>query len=99
MIDQMIAGTPVACDIFTASVGTLGLNGDERKRTVFRSSKAFSTHCTANMLTTNVATRGEAKRATMNNPITSAIPATNVNGILESELHPAINGLTKPNMR
>ena len=36
-VNQKIAGTPVACDMFTASVGTVGPNGFERKKTVFRS--------------------------------------------------------------
>src|SRR5437870_13607703 len=91
---QAIAGIPVALYMFTASVGTDGANGDERKKTVFKSSSAFSTHCTASRLTTKVATAGDAKRATATRPIAKATPAKSVKGIPLSELHdPAMIGL------
>ena len=41
---QTTAGMPVAAAMFTASVGALGAKGDERKKTVFRSRRAFRTH-------------------------------------------------------
>src|SRR5215510_10868469 len=63
-VAQMNAGTPVAFAMFRASVGTVAAKGEDRKKTVFRSSSAFKTHCTASRLTTKVATRAEAKRAT-----------------------------------
>ena len=44
MIVHMTAGTPVALAMLVASVGAAGANGDERKKTVFRSSRAFRTH-------------------------------------------------------
>src|SRR6185503_142759 len=70
---QKIAGTPVVLAIFTASVGTVAANGDDRKKTVFRSSNAFKTHCTAKRLTTKVATRADAKRATAKSPLSEAL--------------------------
>src|SRR5215471_17685393 len=78
--DQNSAGIPVALAMLSASVGTVAANGEERKKTVFRSSRAFSTHCTARKLTRKVATRAEAKRATANNPADISTPATSVNG-------------------
>src|SRR2546423_13317842 len=44
---QNIAGIPVAFAMFSASVGTVAANGEDRKKNVFRSSSAFKTHCTA----------------------------------------------------
>ena len=83
--------------MFTASVGTLAANGDERKNTVFKSSKALRTHCTANRLTTKVAIRGRANRATAHKLIVKAKPANKVNGMPLTELHdPAMSGLTMP---
>src|ERR1041385_5121757 len=73
--DQNKAGMPVAFAIFRASVGTVVTNGDERKKTVLRSSSAFSTHCTARKLTKKVATRADANRATTNNPAERIRPA------------------------
>src|SRR5437016_631603 len=91
---QNIAGIPVAFAIFSASVGTVVANGEDRKNTVFRSSKAFSTHCTANKLTRKVATFAEAKRATANKPSDSKPPASNVKGtpLTEPDV-PLITGL------
>src|SRR5213594_1992775 len=83
--------------MLTASVGTLGPNGDERKKTVFRSSSALSTHCTASKLTTNVATLKLANLATRNSPTDRAIQANNVNGTPLSEFHELEKiGLNKP---
>src|SRR5881227_2171406 len=91
---QNIAGIPVAFAIFSASVGTVAANGEDRKNTVFRSSRAFKTHCTASKLTRKVATFAEAKRATANKPTDSKPPASNVNGSPLSEPHvPLITGL------
>ena len=94
-VAQTNAGTPVAFAMFTASVDAPGAKGDERKSTVFRSSKAFKTHCTARKLTKNVANLGRAKRATATNPAESNTPAAKVKGI------PAIGppdqiGINKP---
>ena len=83
--------------MFSASVGTVVANGDEGKNTVFRSSKAFKTHCTARKLTRKVATRAEANRATANNPTDISTPASNVKGRPPSEPQvPATKGLTTP---
>src|SRR5437879_13499271 len=86
-IVQMIAGMPVALAMFTASVGTEGANGDERKKTFFRSSRAFKMHCTARKLTMKVAMRGLPNRAMRNNAPAKAMPAKRVNGIPVSEPH------------
>src|ERR1041385_7558102 len=67
---QNIAGIPVALAIFSASVGTVVAKGEDRKNTVFRSSRAFKTHCTASKLTRKLATFAGAKRATANKPKT-----------------------------
>src|SRR5437667_6808916 len=93
-MDQRIAGMPVALAMFKASVGTLGANGDERKKTVFRSSSAFKTHCTARKLTKKVAKRGLAKRASATRPTESSVPAISVNGIPENA--PDQTGLNSP---
>src|SRR5439155_15719696 len=91
---QMTAGMPVALYTFVASVGTAGAKGDERKKTVFKSSSAYSTHCTASRLNTKVATRALVNRATATSPTARAMPAKKVNGIPVSELHdPATIGL------
>src|SRR5438105_1863035 len=84
---QRIAGTPVAFAMFTASVGTLAAKGEDRKKTVFKSSSAFSTHCTASRLTTKVATRALANRATANSPMESSTQATSVKGSPAREPH------------
>src|ERR1700738_2448458 len=97
MMVHITAGRPVALAIFAASVGTVGPNGDERKKTVFRSSKAFRTHWTASRLKTKVATRALANLATATRPAARAMPAKNVNGIPVSELHdPDTIGLKSP---
>src|ERR1051325_1116027 len=59
---QNIAGMPVAWPIFSASVGTVVAKGEDRKNTVFKSSSAFKTHCTASRLTRKLATFADAKR-------------------------------------
>ena len=41
---QTNAGMPVVFAMFTASVGTVGAKGEDMKKIVFRSSRAFSTH-------------------------------------------------------
>src|ERR1700704_6533213 len=98
MMVHRTAGMPVAAAMFAASVGTAGANGDDRKKTVFKSSRAFSTHCTAKRLNTNVATPALAKRATANNPTASAMPAKKVKEIPDSELQdPATIGVMNPN--
>src|SRR2546421_2060080 len=90
---QNIAGIPVAFAIFSASVGTVAANGDDRKNTVFRSSRAFKTHCTASRLTRKVATFAEANRATANRPTDKRPPASRVNGIPPTDPQvPLING-------
>src|SRR4051812_30637121 len=97
--DQNSAGIPVAFAIFTASVGTVVTNSDERKKTVLRSSNAFSTHWTARKLTKKVATRADAKRATANNPAEIIRPAASVNGRPPSVPQvPAMIGFTTPKM-
>src|ERR1051326_452883 len=97
MIAQIIAGTPVAFAMLTASVGTVAANGDERKKTFFRSKSAFKMHWTARKLTMKVAMRGLPKRATRNSAPAKAMPANSVNGIPVSEPHDAaIIGLKKP---
>src|SRR2546430_17230760 len=96
-IDQTIAGTPVAFAMFSASVGTVVANGDERKKTVFKSSRAFKTHWTARKLTRKVATRAEANRATAKRPTDISTPASKVKGSPLSEPQvPAMTGLTTP---
>src|SRR5207302_5024813 len=96
-IVHMIAGMPVALAMFTASVGTAGANGDERKKTFFRSSKAFKMHCIARKLTMKVAMRGLPNRATRNKAPAKTMPAKSVNGIPGSEPHdPATIGLKSP---
>ena len=83
--------------MFTASVGTLGAKGDERKKTVVRSSKAFRTHCTASRLTKNMANFGLVNLATANSPSDNTTPASSVKGTPESvPAVPAINGLINP---
>src|SRR5580765_6839948 len=95
--DQNSAGIPVALAMFKASVGTVVAKGVDRKKTFFRSSKAFSTHCTARRLTRKVATRAEANRATANRPADKSTPAINVKGRPLNEAHvPANIGLTTP---
>src|SRR4029077_18502091 len=94
---QNIAGIPVAFAMFSASVGTVVAKGEDRKNTVFRSSRAFRTHCTASKLTRKVATFAEAKRATASKPTDSRPPASNVKGRPPSEPHvPLIRGLMTP---
>src|SRR5436853_1082431 len=94
---QNIAGIPVAFAMFSASVGTVAAKGDDRKNTVFRSSRAFKTHCTASKLTRKVATFADAKRATANKPTDNRPPANNVNGTPLTEPHvPLIKGLMTP---
>src|SRR5213079_1070813 len=96
-VAQIRAGMPVAFAMLSASVGTVAANGDDRKKTVFRSSKAFKTHCTAKRLTTKEATRAEAKRATANRPIDKSTPANRVKGSPLSESQaPANKGFTTP---
>src|SRR5215813_12862711 len=82
---QKIAGTPVALYMLTASFGTAGANGDERKKTVFRSSSAFRMHCTAIMLTMKSATRSEVHRPIAYRPSESTTPAIKVNGTLHHD--------------
>src|SRR5688572_15385621 len=93
--DQKIAGMPVAFAIFMASVGTEGANGDDRKKTVLRSSRALRIHCTARKLTKNVATRELARRATATRPNVSKVPASRVKGIPDQPI-PDITGLKSP---
>src|SRR5438552_8153459 len=95
-MDQRIAGMPVALAMFKASVGTEGANGDERKKTVFRSSSALRMHCTARKLTKNEATLALANLATRTKLIDSSVPATRVKGIPESDDH-EIRGFISPN--
>src|SRR5947207_3254745 len=96
-VAQTTAGTPVAFAIFRASVGTVAANGEDRNKTVFRSSSAFKTHCTANKLTTKVATRAEANRATANSPAVNKTPANKVKGSpLNESQAPANSGLMTP---
>src|SRR5215813_15333497 len=96
-VAQISAGTPVALAIFKASVGTVAAKGDDRKKTVFRSSSAFRTHWTANKLTTKVATRAEANRATRNRPADNSTPANRVKGRpLRDSQTPANSGLITP---
>src|SRR5687767_8985164 len=78
------AGMPVALAMFTASVGTVGANGEERKKTVFRSKSAFKTHWTARKLTKNVATLALANLARATKPIEREVPARKVKGMPES---------------
>src|ERR1043166_8319262 len=94
---QNIAGFPVAFAIFSASVGTVVAKGEDRKNTVFRSSRAFRTHCTASRLTRKVATFADAKRATANKPTDRSPPANKVKGRPPSDPHvPLIRGLITP---
>src|SRR5947207_10553564 len=94
---QMTAGIPVALRMFSASVGTLGANGDDKNRTFFKSSNAFKTHCTASKLTTKVATRAEANRATANSPAVNKTQANKVKGSpLNESQAPANSGLMTP---
>src|SRR5581483_1344498 len=94
---QNIAGMPVAFAIFKASVGTVAANGEDRKKTVFKSSSAFKTHCTASRLTTKLATLALANRATANSPTDSSTPATSVKGSPANDPHvPARIGLITP---
>ena len=81
---QKKAGIPVALAMFAASVEMAGPNGDERKKTVFKSSRAFSTHWTARKLTKKVATLGPANLANAIRPTDRSVPASNVKGIPES---------------
>src|SRR5258708_25698853 len=87
MIVQITAGMPVATAILAASLGTLAPKGDDKKKTVFKSSSAFSTHCTASRLTTKVATRALANRATPTTPIARTSPAKKVNRTPVSDPH------------
>src|SRR5262249_26979348 len=99
MTAQKRAGIPVALAMFTASVGTVAAKGDERKSTVFKSSKAFRTHWTASKLTRNVATRADANLATANRPADSSTPANSVNGRPLNVAHvPEKIGFTTPNV-
>src|SRR5688500_17610654 len=84
MMAQMNAGMPVALAMFTASVGTLVANGEERMKTVFRSSSAFRTHWTARKLTKKVATRALANLARATKPTERDVPAIRVKGMPES---------------
>src|ERR1051325_1894484 len=92
---QTSAGMPVALAMLTASVGTEGANGDERKNTVFKSSRALSMHWTASRLTKKVATRGLAYLAIAIRPRLSSVPARIVNGSAE-ETTPVMAGLMSP---
>jgi hypothetical protein len=92
---QKIAGMPVAFAMFTASVGTDGANGEERKKTVLRSSKAFKIHWTARKLTKNVARRAPAYLAMRIKPTTSDVPASKVKGIPDHAT-PENTGLKTP---
>src|ERR1700730_144966 len=85
--DQINAGIPVAFAMFTASVGTDGANGDERKKTVLRSKSALSTHWTARKLTKKDATRALENRAIKTRPTESKVPASSVNGIPDNAPH------------
>src|SRR6266542_1482275 len=89
------AGMPVAFAMFTASVGTDGANGVDRKKTVFRSSSALRTHCTARKLTKKVATRALAYLATRIKPRVSSVPANIVKGIAD-QAAPETTGLISP---
>src|SRR6185295_2323518 len=93
--DQIKAGMPVAFAMFTASVGTVGPNGEDRKNTVFKSSRALSTHWTARKLTRKVATRARAYFATATNPTLSSVPARIVKGS-EAVTTPDMAGLMSP---
>src|SRR2546423_14393536 len=96
---QNIAGIPVAFAIFSASVGTVAAKGEDRKNTVFKSSRAFKTHCTASRLTRKVATFADAKRATANKPTDISPPASKVKGSPPRDPHvPPITGLMTPKM-
>ena len=93
--DQIKAGMPVAFAMFTASVGTVGPKGEDRKKTVFKSSRALSTHWIARKLTRNVATRGRAYFATATSPTLSSVPAKIVKGS-EDVTTPDMAGLISP---
>ena len=95
IVAQNIAGMPVAFAMFMASVGTEGAKGDDKKKTVLRSSSALRIHCTARKLTKNVATRELARRATATSPTESRVPATRVKGIPDQPI-PDITGLNSP---
>src|SRR6185295_890824 len=92
---QTIAGSPVAFVMFTVSVGTAGANGDARKKTVFRSNNALSTHCTARKLTKNPATLALANRAMSTSPTERTVPASKVNG-MPAQLCKLNSGLNNP---
>src|SRR6267142_879234 len=95
MIAQARAGMPVAFAMFTASVGTDGANGVDRKKTVFKSSKAFKIHWTARKLTKNVARRAPAYLAMRIKPTASDVPASKVKGIPDHAT-PESTGLNNP---
>src|SRR6185295_14620438 len=92
---QTTAGVPVAFAMFTASVGTAGAKGVDRKKTVFRSSSALSMHWTARKLTKNVATRAVVYFATATRPTDNSVPARIVKGSAD-ETTPDIAGLIRP---
>ncbi len=81
--------------MFTASFGTAVSKGLFRKKTVFRSKSAFSTHCTARKLVKKAATRAVANLAIKTNPIEITVPAKSVNGIPDHASNEKI-GLIKP---
>src|SRR5206468_3018071 len=89
------AGMPVAFAMFKASVGTVGANGDERKKAVLRSSSAFKTHWTARKLVKKAATRALANFATAISPAERRTPAKRVKGMPERAPHDTI-GLKRP---
>src|SRR5262249_327499 len=96
-VAQISAGMPVALAIFKASVGTVAAKGDERKKTVFRSSSAFRTNWTTNKLTKKGGTGAEGNRATRNRPADNSTPANRVKGRpLKDNQAPANNGLITP---
>ncbi len=90
MMAQRNAGMPVAFAMFTASVGTLVSNGEERKKTVFRSNSAFRTHWTARKHTEKAANLALANLASATRPTDRDVPAIKVKGMPESAPHEKI---------
>src|SRR6266404_412182 len=78
---QTSAGIPVAFAMLIASLGNLGPKGVERKNTVFRSSRALRTHCTARKLRKKVASRELANFAMATRPRVNNDPAKSVKGM------------------
>src|SRR5882724_4173928 len=98
---QKNAGMPVALAMFTASVrdaSDAGANGEDRKKTVFRSKSALRMHCTARKLTRNEATLALANLATNTRPIETSVPATSVKGMPERAPHES-RGFSNPKIR